>query len=267
MSPLSPAAQRELSELGAAAANSSDWLSDYLAMLKNLADRDTSDVTEWEIKGRGIEVLEKAREKYRIAVELKAYAITQIPADISAALAKLPESATLEEFLEGLMPHISKGEQRERVIQFLSHRYEECVDEQMELHPRKISRDERIAQMARDELETWEHNSLSQESQYWLHKDFKAWWIRLDEGNPLTKTNETSTRKKAEKMDAMLGLLPHNKRANQTISLDEWRKRAKQRLGIPSSTFDIYRKELKPRFTEQPKWRFRVDIANTSEKM
>lgn len=265
---LSPEAQYQLDELeSATVAGGGDWLSNYMAMLKKLAERNTSDVTEWEIKRQGIEVLEKSREEYRVAVELQAYAIAQIPADISTALAKLPESATLDEFLERLMPDTDKIVRHERVMRFLANRYEGCVDIQMEAHPSNLSRAERITQMARDELETWEHAGLSQDSQYWIQDEFRAWWKTQTDGNPLTKTNAARSGEKAAKMEKMLELLPHTKRPNETMSLDDWRKKAKLILEIPSGTFDKYRKELKPRFVEKPKWRFRVDTAKPSEKM
>lgn len=223
---LSPEAQYQLDELeSATVADGGDWLSNYMAMLKKLAERNISDVTEWETKGQGIEVLEKSREKHRIAVELKAYAITQIPVDISTALAKLPESATLDEFLERLMPHTGKVVQHERVMKFLANRYEGRVDVQMVLHPRNLSRAERITQMARDELEIWGHTGLSQESQYWLQDEFRAWWKTQSDGNPLTKTNKINQVSISERRNALIKLLPTQKAA-KGFSSREWENKA-----------------------------------------
>src|SRR5690606_15066608 len=90
-------------------------------------------------------------------------------------------------------------------------RYESQVDVQMRLHPRSLSRDERIAEMARDELETWEHAGLSQESQYLLQDEFRAWWKTHPDGNPLTKTNKIKQVSVAERRNSLIKLLPkHN---------------------------------------------------------
>ena len=262
---LSPAAQRKLIKLErATVAGGGDWLPHYMAMLKELAERDTSDVTEWEIKGQGIEILEKTREEYRIAVELKTYAIAQIPVDISAEVAKLPESVSLDEFLGRLMPNSSAEDRRREFSGFLRDWAEAQIDEQMELHPKKLSRDKYVAQIAKVRLENLQSSNLPRILQYDLREEFSSWLKPKKRGATLAATNAKKRTTKAQKMEKMLSLLPHSKRANQVMSLKIWRDRAVEILNIPDRTFDRYRKELEGRYIEHPKGKFRVD-NNTRE--
>ena len=235
---LSPAAKYELDRLGRAAAAGGNWYPDYMATLQKLAERDTSDVTDWEIKGQGIDILEKSREEHRVAVELKAYALIFFcSAEQCAAIAKLPESASLDDFLDRLMPNTGKTVRHDRLLRFLAHEAEERVDIQMMLHPRKLTRDERIAAMARGRLEGYEYADLPQQSQYWLQEEFRTWWKTQEDGNPLAKTNKAKAVSVSERRKALIKLLPTQK-APKGFSSWEWEKAATDaRLFSSRTTF------------------------------
>lgn len=262
---LSPAAQEELKKLTPTINSVEDWNSAYYGLLKGLANRDTSDVTEWEVKGQGIEVLEESREKHRVAVELKAFAEAFVGTEISDAIARLPTSTSLDELLQRLMPGQSDKDCRKKFDEFLKDWSQRHAKELMEINPRKISRSKYAAVLAKARLENLKAVSLPRLVQYDLRKEFDLWNKGCRDVHPLAATNAARSDKKAEKMERMLGLLPKSNRANETMTLDEWREKAKEIWDIPKSTFDKYRKELKLRYIEKPKWKFRVAAEKPPE--
>lgn len=265
---LSPEARQRLRELTPSTDSVENWNFAYLDMLKGLAEEELPDLADVEIKGRGMEVLKRSRKEHAVAVELRAYAVEFLGPDISADLAKLPEPASLDDFLGRVMPNTGKQVLRDRFMRFLIAEAERQVDQQMELHPKPgVSREEYARRMAESDFSLYDIEGLQRPSQYWRGQAFRKWWISQDAGNPLAATNAARTSKKAAKMEGMLKLLTHSKRANETMSLDEWAKKVELILGIPRSTFDKYRKELRPRYVEKPKGRFRVDAAKSSEHM
>ena len=204
---LSPAAQSELTRLERATIEG-DWIENYMTMLKRLVERDTDDVTDWEVKGQGIEVLEHSREQHRVAVELRAYAKTQIPRDISAALAKLPESASLSDFLDRLMQgRMGKEPVMKRFVEFLTHEAVSCVDEQMALHPHPLTRDEYVASMVRARLKDLEHADLPQELQYYTQEAYRAWWKTQSDGG-IAECSRTRKEIMQARHADLLALLP-----------------------------------------------------------
>lgn len=225
---LSPEAQRHFDEL-ARPTYCGDWASNYHAMLKKLAARGTSNVTEWEIKGQGIEVLEKSREGHRVAVELKAYAIQQLELlrllelDGSPELPPIP----LDEFLKKVMPNTGKEVLRERFRRFLIEKAESAVDDQMALHPRPdISRDEHLMQMAAMDFALLDEDGMAGPTRNIYGPWFRDWWKR-HEGYNLSGANEKKGAKKTDRHKALIALLPS--RPNKPgITKEKWRDLAKK---------------------------------------
>ena len=218
---LSPAAQCELDQLERATIDGGNWFSDYMAMLHRLANQEIPDMADVEIKGRGMDALRGSRDKFRVAVELKAYALAKLPRDISAALAKLPELATLDDFLDRLMPNTGKQVRRERFAAFLAFDAETGVDEQMKLHPHNLTRNGAIAEMVRVRLANLEHADIPRASQYDIQESFRAWWKTQEGGNPLNKTNGGKTMTAAARRQSMVKLLPKYQ-AGKGYSTFEW---------------------------------------------
>jgi|GEM_PF-4797534 len=231
---LSPEAQRHVDEL-ARPAYYGDFASDYHAMIRKLVDRDTSDITEWEIKGQGIEVLEKSREEHRVAVELKAYAIHQLELLRLLELDGSPESPPmpLDEFLKKAMPNTGRDVLRERFMRFLIEKADSEVDEQMELHPRPdISRDERVKQMSAIAFALVDQDGVAGPTGNIYGPWFRNWWKR-HEGNNLSSANGKKAAKKSDRHKALVELLPsRNNKPGQ--SKDEWRSQAEKK-GLFSS--------------------------------
>jgi hypothetical protein len=223
---LSPEAQQELTNLESSTiADGGDWLSNYMGMLKRLAQRNTTDVTEWEIKGQGIEALEKSREDHRIAVELKAYAQTQIPIDYSATLAKLPELASLDEFLKRAWRDTGRDVLRGRFMDFLTGEAEVGVDEQMSLHPRHgVSREDYVKQMAAALFCMFDEDGMAAPTQLDYRQRFRAWW-KHHEGNNLSGYNEKTGLNKTDRHKELIKLLP-SRPNTPGITKQKWKEKA-----------------------------------------
>lgn len=217
-----------------------DWLSNYMAMLKEFAERNTSDVTEWEIKGQGIEVLEKCREEHRIAGELQYYATHQLETFRLLELDGSPESppVSLDEFLKRAMPNTGREVLRERFMRFLIEKAESEVDQQMALHPRPgISRDECVKQLATGYFTLYEEDGVHGPTRNYRGPEFRDWWKR-HEGNPLGEHNNSKKIGVNERQLALIGLLP-SRRNQSGIDKPAWKKLAEKKdLFTSRETFD-----------------------------
>ncbi len=227
---LSPEAQQRLKEITPSTDSVENWNFAFMNMLKKLAERNTSDVTEWEIKGQGIEVLEKSREEHSVAVELKAYAIPLLETFRLLELDGSPElpPISLDEFLKKTMPNTGKDVLRERFMRFLIEKAESEVDRQMELHPRPdISRDERVKQMATNVFSLFDEDGVAGPTRNFYGPWFREWWKR-HEGNSLSGANEKKGAKKSDRHEALIALLP-SRPDKPGITKDQWRDKAKKK--------------------------------------
>lgn len=264
---LSHEAQQRLKELTPSSDSEENWFVAYLNMLKGLAEKEIPNLADVKIKNQGIEKLELSRKEHAVAVELKNFAIAMIGPDNSAAIAQLPQHSTLDDFLKRVMPNTENVVLRERFMQFLIAEAEIQVDEQIELPPKKrVSHAKRVKGMAKFAFNLYEEQGFDAPSNFYRGQEFRKWWMSKGARNPFVAGNAERTKQKNEKMDKMLSILPHSKRANETMSLDDWRKKSERLYNIPRSTFDKYRKALKPKYIENPKWRFRVNAVKQPEK-
>lgn len=262
---LCPAAQEKLQELTPPIDCEGNWNYAYQNMLRELAEREIPELGDVQIKGQGLEAWERSREEHTVALELKAYAKAFLGPYISAEIAKLPETISLDDFLSTLMPNTASKGLHPKFKEFLEAWAKGCVEEQMKHHPRRLSKKKYAAKMAESRLMTLKRSELPSYLQYDLNEEFRTWFKSQDGRKAMAATNAARSAKKEEKMEKMLSLLPHTKRANETMSLGVWRTKAKEICDIPSSTFDKYRKELEPRYLEKPKLRFRVDKLKAPE--
>lgn len=232
---------------------------------EHLASREIPDASVIEVRNQGFAAWEKSREELKVAFELQQFARNEL---LSIFGDYGTTSRPLDDFLVELIPIPTKGNTREQeFMEFLRTLIERKMMPLVETSSGVERRESEITSEAELSWSYLASEGISTSFETDIRDQFLQWRGSQKHETNLTVTNAARTGKKAEKMEKMLGLLPHSPRANQTIGLVEWRKKAKQLLSIPSSTFDKYRKELKPRFVEKPKWRFRVDTAKPSEKM
>jgi hypothetical protein len=233
---LSPAAQLEFDRRTPRLIDGENWNFAYIDFLKELAGQEVYPLADVEVKGQGIAALKKSHEDHRIEVELKAYAAHELGPDISAALSKLPPHASLDEFLDHLMPSAFFGREvrMNRFKMFLTHEAEMEVDEQMELFPKDITREDRVARMALVRLEGLEHTGLCAELQHMFIEGFRSWWKSQEEGNPLGTHNETRKVGVSERHAALAALLP-SRPDKPGMSKEDWRSAAEKK-GLISST-------------------------------
>ena len=243
---LSPAAQLELDRLERPTIVG-DWISNYHAMLRKLVERDTSNMADWEIRGRGIKALEKSREKYRVAAELKTYAIPLLESLHLLELDGSPESPTvsLDEFLKQTMPNTGRDVLRERFMQYLTERARNEVDIQMSLHPRPaMSRDEHVKQMAEASFALYDDDGMAGPSRNIYGPCFRAWWKTQADGNNLSEPIKRRRMEKSVKIEKMKNILPKSNRPNEGWTSAEWEKRADIVLEVRGGSFRRYQKAL-----------------------
>lgn len=258
---LSPEARQRLNDLTPTIHAVENWNLAYLDMLKGLADEELPDLADVEIKNEGMEALKRSRKDHAVAVELKAYAEAFLGSDISAELSNLPKRSGLDDFLDRVLPKVDEQTRRNQFMRFLIAEAETHVDEEMELHPKPgVSREERVKQMAESEFGHFSKHGFAATTHFEHELRFVAWRKRNMPNGSLGAANEKKAAEKKAKLEKLLKLLPHSLRSNETMSLAEWRNRAKSRLDIPNRTFDRYRAELvnDGLCIEKPKGRFRV---------
>lgn len=225
---LSPEARQRLEELTPAIHAVENWNFAYLDMLKGLAEEELPDLADVEIKGQGMEALKRSRKEHAVAVELKSYAVAFLGPDNSAELAKLPETASLDDFLERVMPNTGKQVRRDRFMRFLIAEAESQVDEQMELHPKPgVSREKYARRMAEWDFSLYDKEGLQRPSQYWRGQAFRKWWKSQSDGNPLGKHNYSKSMSVANRHKALIVLLPS--RPNEPgITKEKWMGKAEK---------------------------------------
>lgn len=230
---LSAAAKEELKKLTPTINSVEDWNSAYYDLLKNLAEEKLPLLADVEIKGQGLEALRRSHEAHAVAVELQAYAKAFLGTDISAAVAKLPKSTTLDVLLASAMPNTGKQVLRDRFKSFLMTEAETRVDEQMELHPKPgVTREEYVKQMAERDFEILDQDDLSPETQHEYTDRFRDWWRRHD-GNNLSRANEKKGLEAAERRQELIRLLP-SRPNSKGITKEKWREEA-EKGGLYSS--------------------------------
>jgi hypothetical protein len=279
---LSPAAQLELKRLMPAVIDGESWDFEYAALLRTvasrwnlppleisadeellseidlnerLASREIPDTSVIEVKNQGLAAWEKSREELRVALELKGYAAKKL---ISMFGKDQSMNLPLEEFLASLNPRPTAGHDRaSEFMEFLRHLADRDLSATKGSEPNLESRSKQIDQIADVRLDYLETEGVSEMIQADIREMFKKWRKCNQEEHSLSATNTKKRASKAENMEKMLQLLPQSNRANETMDLATWKKRAKEILDIPERTFDRYKKELKGRFEDSTKGRFR----------
>jgi hypothetical protein len=254
---LSPAAQLTFDELDSAIPKGREWQVHYVRFLKGLANRELPSLSEIGVKNRGLAAWEKSVEELCVAQELKQYAAHEL---VEFFGERSPTHLDFEQFLPLLITRPVAGHTRESEFEeFLRFRVEKDIEGSEKSQSSKESKVEQIVMKAAARLRILKSNGFSEEIQTELGCVFKEWRSLNRTENPLAATNTKKTASKAENMAKMLQLLPQSNRANETMDLATWKKRAKEILEIPERTFDRYRKELKGRLVEKPKGKFRME--------
>lgn len=242
---LTPAAQEQLKNLTPPLDTKENWSFSYLSMLRGLAEREIPTLSDVEIKGQGLEVLERSREDHAVALELQAFAQASLGPDLSSEIAKLPTRASLDDFLANTMRATGKQVLRDRFLRFLHAKAEASVDEQMEIAPKaEMTREERIRHMAEGILAHFEADGLAAPTQLEYRTHFRAWWKSQDEGNTLADHNSESRLSMEVRRRDLIALLPS--RTNQAgFSKKQWKEKA-ERAGLIESlrTFNRDVKDL-----------------------
>jgi hypothetical protein len=233
---LSPEAQQVFDELlRPVFLDGGDFFQDYYAMLEGLASEEVADPDDVKINDMSHADWKARRQEIRIAQELQqhATAILRAAAATAAAVAKLPPQASLEAFLELLMPDTGREVRRDRFNLFLTHEAEMEVDEQLKLFPKGLTREESIARMVQSRLATLKHADIPALSQYDLQEPFRRWWKSQNEGNPLGTINVTKKAGVSDRHAALAELLP-SKPDKPGMSKKDWRSAAEKK-GLISS--------------------------------
>ena len=279
---LSPAAQREFKRLMPAVNNGENLDFEYFALLETiasrwnlpplqisgdeeflseidlyerLASREIPDASVIEVKNQGLAAWEKSHEEIRVALELKDYAAKKL---ISVFGEDQSMNIPLEALLASLNPRPTAG--HDRASEFMAF-LRNLADRNLSAPERSVasleSRSKQIDQIADVRWDHLETEGVSEVIQADVRDMFKEWRKRNQGEHSLKATNTKKQSSKVETMEKMLQLLPQSNRANETMDLATWRKKAKDILGITERSFDRYRKELEERFVEHPKRKFR----------
>lgn len=279
---LSPAAQLELERLMPAVIGGENWDFEYYALLRTiasrwnlrplaisadeefltkidlnerLASREIPDMSVIEVKNQGLAAWEKSREELKVALELKDYAAKKL---ISMFGEDHSMNLPLEEFLASLIPRPTTGYDRaSEFMAFLRNLADRDLSDPEGSEPSLESRSKQIDQIADVRWDYLETEGVSEVIQSDIRDMFKEWRKCNQREHSLVTVNTKKKASKAVKMEKMLQLLPSNNRANETIDLKTWRKKAEEILEIPERSFDRYRKQLAGRFVESPTGRFR----------
>lgn len=246
----------------------------FLSALQSLARRVLPEVDDAVRRNEGLEVYEQSRAEITVAYELKEYAIAMLDPDISRAVAKLPDYADLDAFLESIMKDTGHKVRRNRFMDFL--RDEASKQLANDPPPPGLGLEEDAASRWIESQACARFEALGRESvralvAYDIKVAYMEWWKRQEKGNPLAAPTKARSDKKAAKMEKMLGRLPCTNRANQTICRADWQREVKLLFDIPESTFDKYLGELRktapPGFIEKPKNKFRrIPLQHSEEK-
>lgn len=254
---LSPAARLAFDELDSAIPQGRHWQSHYVSFLKSLTARDLPELSEIEVKNRGLAAWEKSVEELCVARELKQYAAHEL---VEFFGERSPKQLDFREFLPKLIPRPAAGHTRESEFEiFLRDGVVANIDASAGFQSAMESKEEQIIRCVVARLQGLKNKGVSEATQNELRDAFKQWRKSNPAKHSLTATNTKSQAIRASKLEKMLQLLPQNNRANETMDLATWRKRAEEILGIPGRTFDRYRKELKGRLVEKPKGKFRME--------
>ena len=225
----------------------SNWHYDYLAFIQELAKKEIPDFSDVVVKNQGIDAYWKSQENYKIAIELKSKAMHELDSLTSGFGGKMPDDASLDEFLDRILKDMPENERRQHFKDFLIYSAEKEVDLQIEFFQLKITREECINQMCEKRFANLDDIVIQGPIQLDLEREFRS-WKRLQPSDNLTITNQAKNLSKKEKMVKMLQLLKPRKPDYRRLNKKDWKEQSKNILDIPDRTFERYYHELGDHF-------------------